>query len=343
MDKLEWVSAEEATRRLAKSYYLRTGIVFEPDRFLDEIQRKFNPNHDPDDGRFTYGPGGVDGSVHRLGGSTIGHSSIPVPNWKPTGIAPVRRIPGGNAHSAPSNGGLDRRASPANRQNASNSPQANPRGGRQQTASDRDIENIRRTFDPRHAERLDLSILHRPAHRDVTPGDVAASFGIKQVDAGTYQQLRENFHARGRFSPKVDGRGSLKCNAMVYDALKWAGTAPTRMAGGRIPSALEWGSPNTTIGRYPVATRFAVPRSGVTPFIVSQLREGDVISDGNHVGLVTLRFGRPRTVSAVPMWSPDRGFGSELPAAGGVVVNDWGFRPGQRVVVRRHNPGSLGK
>lgn len=343
MNELEWVSAEEAAWRMAKSYYLRTGIQLEPERFLDEIQQKFNPNHDPDDGRFTFGPGGVGGSVHRSGGSTIGHPSIPGPSWKPTGIVAARRMPSGNAHSVPSNGGLDRRTSPATRQNASNSPQANPRGGSQQTASDRDIDNIRQTFDPRHAERLDLSILHRPAHRDVTPGDVAASFGIKQVDSGTYQQLYRNFHALGRMSPKVDGIGSLKCNAMVYDALKWAGTAPARMAGGRIPSALEWGSPNTTVGRYPVAARFAVPKSGVTPFIVSQLREGDVISDGEHVGLVTLRFGRSLTVSAVPMWSPGRGFGSELPAAGGVVVNDWGFRPGQRVVVRRHNPGWLGK
>ena len=38
MDELEWVCAEEAARRVAKSYYLRTGIQLEPERFLDDIQ-----------------------------------------------------------------------------------------------------------------------------------------------------------------------------------------------------------------------------------------------------------------------------------------------------------------
>lgn len=141
--------------------------------------------------------------------------------------------------------------------------------------------------------------------------------------------------AVGRIASPTAGVRTLRCNAMVYDSLNWAGAAPSRMRGGRIPLAGEWGNARVEIGYYPVATKFEVPRAGVNADIVSQLREGDVISDGNHVALVTLRFGSPQSVSAVPMWTPSRGRASDLPNLGGVVRNDWGFRPGQKIVVRR--------
>jgi hypothetical protein len=56
MEESEWISEGELAKRLAKSYYLRTGIQLEPARFLDEIQRKFNPYHD-EDGKFDSAPG----------------------------------------------------------------------------------------------------------------------------------------------------------------------------------------------------------------------------------------------------------------------------------------------
>jgi hypothetical protein len=43
--------------RLARSYYLRTGHRYKTEVFLAEIQRKFNPYHDPNNGQFTFGPG----------------------------------------------------------------------------------------------------------------------------------------------------------------------------------------------------------------------------------------------------------------------------------------------
>ncbi len=49
----EW----ELAKRLAQSYYLRTGHLHKTEVFLAEIQRKFNPNHDPSNGQFTFGPG----------------------------------------------------------------------------------------------------------------------------------------------------------------------------------------------------------------------------------------------------------------------------------------------
>jgi hypothetical protein len=51
--KAEWELAEQ----IAQAYYLRTGRKLKTEVFLAEIQRKFNPYHDPDDGRFTFGPG----------------------------------------------------------------------------------------------------------------------------------------------------------------------------------------------------------------------------------------------------------------------------------------------
>ena len=110
---------------------------------------------------------------------------------------------------------------------------------------------------------------------------------------------------------------------------------PSRMQGGRIPVANEWGNAKVKVGYYPVVTKFEVPRAGVNSYIANQLREGDVISDGVHVALVTLRFGSPQSVSAVTAWGPERGLTSDLPAVGGVVRNDWGFRLGQKIVVRR--------
>ena len=61
MDKSEWISEQDLARQIARSYYLETGRQVDPEVFLAEIQRKFNPNHDPDDGRFTFGPGGLHG------------------------------------------------------------------------------------------------------------------------------------------------------------------------------------------------------------------------------------------------------------------------------------------
>ncbi len=48
----------ELAEELASGFYLRTGRLLRPEVFLAELQRKFNPNHDPEDGRFTFGSGG---------------------------------------------------------------------------------------------------------------------------------------------------------------------------------------------------------------------------------------------------------------------------------------------
>jgi hypothetical protein len=62
---------------------------------------------------------------------------------------------------------------------------------------------------------------------------------------------------------------------------------------------------------------------------------GDVVSDGDHVGLYApLPGGRPGTISAASAFSHD---GAPF---GRVVHNDWGFRPKQEkpVTVWRPTP-----
>jgi len=111
------------------------------------------------------------------------------------------------------------------------------------------------------------------------------------------------------------GLGAPKCDILVSDALAAAGAAPFLENNTR-PRAEDWGNPNVFIQGYIVID-------------ASDLRPGDVISNGRHVGLYSPSLddrGRtlPGTVSAATP-SPERG-------AGGVIRNDWGFRPGESVL-----------
>lgn len=75
-------SEPELAEELAFGFYLRTGNLLRVEVFLGEIQRKFNPYHDPDDGRFTFAPGsGGRASVSSAGRLRL--SSYPVRNVIP--------------------------------------------------------------------------------------------------------------------------------------------------------------------------------------------------------------------------------------------------------------------
>lgn len=58
--------------RLAYEHHLRTGQRLTTSEWRERSEAKFNPNHDPDDGRFTTGPGGVGLGKHRQRGSSAG-------------------------------------------------------------------------------------------------------------------------------------------------------------------------------------------------------------------------------------------------------------------------------
>ena len=49
----------KSANRLAFEYYLRTGQRLSSAEWAARFEQKFNPYHDPDDGRFTSGPGGI--------------------------------------------------------------------------------------------------------------------------------------------------------------------------------------------------------------------------------------------------------------------------------------------
>jgi murein DD-endopeptidase MepM/ murein hydrolase activator NlpD len=69
------VAEGQAERKSAESvlfeHYLRTGERLFGDAAVQFLERKFNPYHDPEDGRFTFGPGG---------GSLVRSSQGPNPN-----------------------------------------------------------------------------------------------------------------------------------------------------------------------------------------------------------------------------------------------------------------------
>lgn len=87
--KLELKLAEE----LASGFYLRTGRLLKSEVFLGELQRKFNPNHDPDDGRFTFGQGGAGGGGNLAARLTERSGS----RVNPGRTAPERTIPSDGA------------------------------------------------------------------------------------------------------------------------------------------------------------------------------------------------------------------------------------------------------
>ena len=57
MTEANWISERDLAAQIARAYYLRTGHLLKTEVFLPEIQRKFNHNHDPSNGQFTFGPG----------------------------------------------------------------------------------------------------------------------------------------------------------------------------------------------------------------------------------------------------------------------------------------------
>ncbi len=150
-------------------------------------------------------------------------------------------------------------------------------------------------------------------------GQSARDWAFSKVGQGGYGYFDPNSEARGWLRQKTNGIPSEKCNKFVWDALNASGDPAGRMSDGRIPSASEWGNPNVNIPGYDV-----VPQG-------QPLQAGDIVSNGSHVGIYSpLSDGSPGTVSAAfPMSSWAAGID------GNVVNNDWGFRQGQTVTIRR--------
>jgi hypothetical protein len=134
-----------------------------------------------------------------------------------------------------------------------------------------------------------------------------------------YEYFDSHSETRGRLEGilNVFGFGkSTKCNCFVYDMLSAGDVAPGRMIGGRIPSAMEWAEGAFNIKGYRVIEN---------PNIFN-LQVGDVLSDGFHVGIYyPLQNGSVGTISSS---SANYDFGL-------IRHNDWGFRGGSNITVRR--------
>ena len=104
---------------------------------------------------------------------------------------------------------------------------------------------------------------------------------------------------------------SWKCNLFAHDVIKESGIDPPRTAGYGIfhekwpTSAQQWGDP-----------KYSLEDWGWK--VVDTPQPGDIISDGGHVAIVS---GDRTSISA---------------AETAVVENDWGFRDGQKIVIRRY-------
>jgi len=146
-----------------------------------------------------------------------------------------------------------------------------------------------------------------------------ASFEVGHPGYGFFDISTET---RGRAAWLTQGTASFKCNKFVWDALQAGGDPAGRMPDGRIPSASEWGNPNSVIPGY-------VPLPNGTPLL-----PGDIVGNGEHVAIYApAADGSPLTISAA---APFTG-GTDI--NGGVVHNDWGFRPGDTITAQWRSVG----
>lgn len=76
-------SAHESEEMLTFEHWLRTGFVLDEADLALRMERKFNPYHDPQDGRFTFGPGGQ-GNPQEIVvyGRRPKREASPSPKWK---------------------------------------------------------------------------------------------------------------------------------------------------------------------------------------------------------------------------------------------------------------------
>ena len=148
-------------------------------------------------------------------------------------------------------------------------------------------------------------------------GQAASDAAHRAIGTAGYSFADPSSESRGTIRSRIGGRFSYKCNKFVWDMLRAGGDPPGRMADGRIPAASEWGDPKVHIAGYVV-----MPPG--TPTM-----NGDVVSDGEHVGIVdsSAACSQCTTSAAAPF--------AHTGPLGGVVNNNWGFRPGQQVVIRR--------
>ena len=73
------------------SQYLRTGVMLAGEAATEFLEQKFNPYHDPEDGRFTFGPGG--GSLAPRQANSPSSRRTPSPTPRSTGAGTTGRSP----------------------------------------------------------------------------------------------------------------------------------------------------------------------------------------------------------------------------------------------------------
>ncbi|MFO0475920.1 MAG: RHS repeat-associated core domain-containing protein [Alphaproteobacteria bacterium] len=142
-------------------------------------------------------------------------------------------------------------------------------------------------------------------------GQRAHAWAKKRIGSTDYQYRDPHPKVLGGRGAIFGGRWTPKCNVFVADALEKGGDPVLSVNGEkRAPVAREWGDPTSRIEGY----------RPLTPG--EELKPGDVVSDGTHVGLYAPQDdGADATISA-PTLMPQ----VEGPSGDAVTQNDWGFR-----------------
>jgi hypothetical protein len=127
-----------------------------------------------------------------------------------------------------------------------------------------------------------------------------------------YQQSDFNRNVGGNWAWVNWGKNAPKCNIFVGDALQSAGISVRDPENKKTYLRTKvWGNPKSIIPGFQV--------------VREKPQVGDILSDGEHVGIYVPKDGKPATVSAA---AP--GYGDQ------VVHNDWGVRAQDRVTVWRY-------
>ena len=89
------VTETKSAERLVFEHYLRTGQRLSTQAWVQEVEHKFNPYHDPRNGCFTFAPGGPRSLSHVIVSDRRGLHRTPQQDWGSMAAGYARTDPSG--------------------------------------------------------------------------------------------------------------------------------------------------------------------------------------------------------------------------------------------------------
>lgn len=148
---------------------------------------------------------------------------------------------------------------------------------------------------------------------EVLPNCVQATIDLAREHVGStiWNYYQPHPEVRGRVRSLLGGRLAPKCNIFVHDIFVES-DEPFPRIDGVVPRASDWFNTDLHLEGFCIIDD------------LTDLRPGDIISDGDHIGIfLPLEDGSPGVISVSDIENK-------------VVHNDWGFREdSSEIVVRR--------